>query len=66
MCSKVLSRLLLREEQRGNLQGIKVGCDALSISHLLFADDLLLFTKATDREAMKLDECLAKYMAWSG
>lgn len=43
-----------------------MGRDAPSISHLLFADDLLLFAKATLREATKLDECLAKYMAWLG
>lgn len=36
------------------------------MTHLLFADDLLLFTKATVYEATMLDDCLTKYMAWSG
>lgn len=65
ICSEVLSRLLLREERIGRLKGIKVGRAAPSVSHLFFADDFLLFAKATIREATKLDECLGKYMAWS-
>lgn len=65
LCSEVLSRLLLKEENSGRLKGIKVGRAAPSISHLLFADDLLLFGKAILREASILDECLDKYMVWS-
>ncbi|KAB1226409.1 hypothetical protein CJ030_MR1G029182 [Morella rubra] len=65
LCSEVLSRLFSREESLGRLKSIKVGRDAPSISHLLFAYDLLLFGKATLQEATILDECLGKYMAWS-
>lgn len=36
------------------------------ISHLLFVDDLLIFTRATIREAQVVRQCLAKYAAWSG
>lgn len=35
------------------------------VSHLLVADDLLLFAKATTREAFTLNACLDKYMSWS-
>lgn len=62
----MLFRLLIREESIGKLKGIKIGCAASSVSHILFADNLLLFAKDTIREASKLDECLGKYMAWSG
>ncbi|KAB1225192.1 hypothetical protein CJ030_MR1G016594 [Morella rubra] len=48
------------------LKGIKVGRDSPSITHLLFTDYLLLFGKATVREASILDDCLSEYMAWSG
>lgn len=49
----------------GCLKGIQMGCTAPSISHLLFADDLLLFAKASIQEASTLTACLDKYMAWS-
>ena len=65
LCSEVLSRLLLREERRGSLKGIQMGRNAPSIIHLLFADDLLLFAKATLSEATILNDCLDKYMALS-
>lgn len=66
LCSEILSRLLLQEESHGCLQGIQMGRNAPRISHLLFADDLLLFAKATLREASTLNDCLEKYMAWLG
>lgn len=40
LCSEVLSRLLIREEEAGRLKGIKVGRQAPAIAHLLFADNL--------------------------
>ncbi|KAB1205592.1 hypothetical protein CJ030_MR7G017764 [Morella rubra] len=39
---EVLCRLLIREESAEHLKGIKVACEAPSISHFLFADDFLL------------------------
>lgn len=42
-----------------------MGRNALRISHLVFADDLLLFAKATTREASILIDCLDKYLSWS-
>lgn len=61
----MLCRLLIREESVEHLKGIKVGCEAPSISHFLFADDLLLSGKPNLREASILEACLRKYMAWS-
>lgn len=34
------------------------------ISHLLFSDDLLIFTRATKKEVEVLGACLDKYMRW--
>lgn len=47
ICPKMLSRLLIREENNGRLKGIKVGWEAPSISHFLVVDNFLLFAKAT-------------------
>lgn len=64
--SKVLSILLIREENLGGIHGIKVSRDASSISHLLFADDLLIFSRANAREANRLSATLEVYAKISG
>ena len=62
LCSEILSRLLLRAEAEGHIRGIKIRRRAPVISHLLFADDLILFAKAQLRDAQSIDSCLEKYM----
>jgi exonuclease III len=64
--TEVLSRLLLKEERVGNLKGIKIARNCTAINHLLFADDLLLFGKASILEATTIKGCLDKYCSWSG
>jgi hypothetical protein len=64
--SEVLSRLLLREERIGNLKGMKIARNSPAINHLLFADDLLIFGKASLLEASSIKSCLDKYCSWSG
>lgn len=41
--TKLLSRLLLLEESHTNLKGLKLGIYGPRFSHLLFADDLIIF-----------------------
>lgn len=65
LCLEVFSRLLLREEARGSLRGLKLCRGAPVVTHL-FADDLLLFARATLQDAKRIEECLDKYMPWSG
>jgi hypothetical protein len=64
--SEILSRLILKEELLGNLHGIKIARQSPPVSHLLFADDLMIFSKATDREANAIVHCLSTYSYWSG
>jgi hypothetical protein len=64
--SEVLSRLLLKEERIGNLKGMKIARNSPAINHLLFADDLLIFGKASLLEASSIKTCLDKYCSWSG
>jgi hypothetical protein len=56
-----LSVLLKNAEQRGGLGGIKVCSRALSISHLLFADDSLLFFRATTNQALQVKQVLSTF-----
>jgi hypothetical protein len=46
---EVLSRMLRKVETEGLIRGFRVGCnvvDGLSISHILYADDTILFGDA--------------------
>jgi hypothetical protein len=64
--TEVISRLLLRQESHDLLQGIKIARNCAAVSHLLFADDLILFAKATSVEAVHLKSCMDIYCRWSG
>jgi hypothetical protein len=57
---EVLYRLLFREEALGNIKGLKISKNNLAIHHLLFADDFLIFGKATPNEASIIQSCLEK------
>ena len=57
----VLSRLLQRAESLGSLQGIKISPGCPQISHLQFADDLLIFSKANPTSATTILNCLTSY-----
>jgi hypothetical protein len=61
-----LSRLLDKEEQMGRVHGIKISRNSPPVSHLLYADDLLIFSKGTASEAASILNCLAKFSSWSG
>jgi hypothetical protein len=51
IAAKGLSGLLKQSRQSSHLQGIKVAPTAPAVNHLLFADDSLLFVKASDEGA---------------
>ena len=58
--SKVLSRLLLSEERKGSIKGLKIARNCALIHHLL------LFGKASVLEVASFKSCLDKYCCWSG
>jgi len=64
--TEVFSRLLFRQSSLGLLKGIKLERSCNPISHLLFADDLLIFTKATSSKASAIKDCLDLYCQWFG
>jgi hypothetical protein len=64
--TEVISRLLLRQESQDLIKGIKIARNCAPVSHLLFADDLILFAKATSAEAVILHSYLDKYCSWYG
>jgi hypothetical protein len=64
--TEVLSRLFHQRESIGLLKGIRIAKACPPINHLLFADDLIIFGKATSSDANSISTCLHKYCSWSG
>jgi hypothetical protein len=64
--SEVFSRLMFKEERIGSIQGLWIARNYLAIHHLLFANDLLIFGKATIYVAASIKSCIDKYCKWSG
>jgi hypothetical protein len=66
LCADVLSGLLSREVREKRIHGIKVARKAPELSHLLFADDSLLFIRANRTEADRIMKTLHTYQKSSG
>jgi hypothetical protein len=57
--------LIAREENLGLMHGIKMARTCPPISHLLFADDVIIFSRANVNEAGVVLNCLKTYSSWS-
>jgi hypothetical protein len=66
LCQEVLSRIIDREHMIGNIKGIKMNMGGPDFTHVMFADDLMLFSKASSNEVLSLNSCLEKYCRWFG
>ena len=66
ICQEILSRLIERQFTLGNISGAKMNTSGPTFTHVMFADDLMLFSKANRREVSVLNECLDTYCRWSG
>jgi hypothetical protein len=61
-----LSSLLTKAESDGRLTGVPIAFGGTRLSHLLFADDSLLFCRATFSEWLNLTQLLQSYEQASG
>ncbi|KAM0834186.1 hypothetical protein ACQ4PT_063778 [Festuca glaucescens] len=61
-----LSELLRAEVEAGGITPVKVCRNAPGISHLLFADDTLLFFRAEEGEASRVRQVIENYAASTG
>ncbi|RVW29025.1 Phosphoinositide phosphatase SAC1 [Vitis vinifera] len=50
LVADVLSRMLLRAEERNSLEGFRVGRNRIRVSHLQFADDIIFFSNTREEE----------------
>ena len=66
LAQKVLSRLLDWEFHFKKISGVKANLNGPAITHVMYADDMVLFSKATRMEAKAINECLDMYCKWLG
>ena len=66
ICQKVLSRLFEQQFSLGNISGVRMNVLGPAITHVMFADDLMIFVKANRREVGRVNECLEDCCLWSG
>ncbi|XP_057425675.1 uncharacterized protein LOC130719041 [Lotus japonicus] len=66
LCGEAFSALIQRAMSESALHGIKIARSAPVISHLLFADDSVLFSRASLEEAQCIKNILATYERASG
>ncbi|XP_074306671.1 uncharacterized protein LOC141641928 [Silene latifolia] len=66
LCAEAFSNLLRRAVAEEALHGLKISNEAPAISHLFFADDSILFVRATEGEANTVNSILRKYEEASG
>lgn len=62
---EVLSRMLVRKLMKGNINGAKASNRSPALIHIMYADYIVLFSKATRHDARTLSNCLEKYYDWS-
>lgn len=66
ICGEGLSSLLRQTKMNGLIKGAKVAKEAPRVSHLLFADDSLIFEDATVMGASNVLQVLQSYATCSG
>jgi len=66
LCAEGLSAMLRRKASLWKIKGISVCRKAPQISHLLFADDCIIFCKATKEEGNRVMKILKDYEVNSG
>ncbi|CAN1315043.1 Transposon TX1 uncharacterized 149 kDa protein [Linum perenne] len=66
ICTEGLSHLLLLSAQRNALHGIKLNAHCPMITHLMFADDTMLFLRVSRRSLVELRSLFNRYQLLSG
>lgn len=63
---EVLSRLIEKDFVDRNIDGVKESIRAPPITHVMYAEDIVLFSKSSTSNAKAIMNCINKYYDWSG
>jgi hypothetical protein len=66
LCMDKLSHLIMHAVNVGDWRGIKAGRNGPMVSHLMFADDLLLFGEASEKQMKCVMDILNRFCSLSG
>lgn len=66
MCIEQLSHVIRDAVRKGSWKGIQLSRDGPLLSHLLFADDMVLFSEATEEQIVVIKNCLERFSEASG
>uniref|UniRef100_A0A2N9FQ21 Reverse transcriptase domain-containing protein n=1 Tax=Fagus sylvatica TaxID=28930 RepID=A0A2N9FQ21_FAGSY len=66
LCMEYLACLIHEETIQGNWTGVKTSRNGPSFTHLFFADDLILFAKATKKNCIAINRVLEMFCSASG
>ena len=66
LCAEGLNGLLNKAASQGDIHGVSISRRGPKLTHLFFADDSLLFCRATQAECGKIQEVLQVYESVSG
>uniref|UniRef100_A0A803Q1M2 Reverse transcriptase domain-containing protein n=1 Tax=Cannabis sativa TaxID=3483 RepID=A0A803Q1M2_CANSA len=66
LCSELLSRMLLKSEQDGLLNGFRFARNGTPLSHFMYANDTLIFCEASGENVLEVQRCLNQYCDMSG
>ena len=51
---------------KGNFSGVKMNKGGIPISHVMYANDIMIFSKANTHYVEALNDFLEKYSSWLG
>ncbi|RVX15029.1 LINE-1 retrotransposable element ORF2 protein [Vitis vinifera] len=66
LVADILSRMLLRAEERNLLEGFRVGRNSTRVSHLQFADDTIFFSNTSEEDLQTFKSLLLAFGQISG
>ena len=66
LCSEGLHRMIQKATERGAIQGVSICRNGPKLTHLFFANNSLLFCRATTHDCQKVMEILSNYEKVSG
>lgn len=66
LCAQGLSSILSKASQNRLFRGVRIATSSPVITHLFFADDSLLFFRATKEDSLQVRKCIQTYEQASG